>query len=113
MSFRLRLTLFFVLIVVLPMIALAVLVSQIASDSESGKADARLSAELHTATVVYETAQADSRRIAGEIANEIAADPSALDTLRSGDSAALAALARTYVQRDGAVAVRLTDSDGD
>ncbi len=41
MSFRLRLTLFFVIIVVLPMVALAVLVSQIASDSESGKADAR------------------------------------------------------------------------
>ena len=69
MSFRLRLTLFFVIIVVLPMIALAVLVSQIASDSESGKTDARLSAELHTATAGYESAQADSRRVAQPVAD--------------------------------------------
>ena len=57
MSFRVRLTLFFVLIVVLPIVALAVLVSQVASDSESGKVDARLSAGLRTATTVSAGAQ--------------------------------------------------------
>ena len=92
-SFRLRLTLFFVLIVVLPMVALAVLVVQIAADSESGKADARLSAGLRTATTVYEQAQADSRRVAGEIAADVAADPAAVAALEGGDRATLRALA--------------------
>src|SRR5215208_2705847 len=41
-SFRGRLTLFFLLIVVLPMIAVAVLVTQIVTDSTNGKVDARL-----------------------------------------------------------------------
>jgi hypothetical protein len=41
-SFRSRLTTFFVLIVVLPMIAVAVLVADVTDESESGKADARL-----------------------------------------------------------------------
>ncbi len=113
MSFRLRLTLFFVIIVVLPMVALAVLVSQIASDSETGKADARLSAELRTATTVYENAQADSRRVAGEIAADLAADPSATETLRAGTTPELEALARTYAGRDDVAAVRITDSAGD
>jgi diguanylate cyclase (GGDEF)-like protein len=112
MSFRLRLTLFFVIIVVLPMIALAVLVSQIASDSESGKADARLSAELQTATTVYENTQADSGRVANQIAADVAADPAAAATLRDGTPAELQALARTYADRDDAVAVRITDSAG-
>src|SRR4051812_50018151 len=84
MSFRLRLTLFLVIIVVLPMIALAVLVSQIASDSESGKADARLSSGLHTATTVYENAQADSARDARRIASAIAADPQAGEAVARG-----------------------------
>ena len=92
-SFRLRLTLFFLLIVVLPMVALAVLVVQISADSESGKADARLSAGLRTATTVYEQAQADSRRVAGEIAADVAADPAAVAALEGGDRATLRALA--------------------
>src|SRR5829696_10422722 len=107
MSFRVRLTLFFVLIVMLPMVALAVLVSQIASDSESGKADARLSAELHTATAVYESALADSRRVAGEIANTIANDPAAAAVLREGSAAEVSALLRAHA--DGAATLKLTN----
>ena len=42
MSFRTRLTSFFVLIVVVPMIAVAFLVFRLISDSEQGKADARV-----------------------------------------------------------------------
>ena len=49
MSFRGRLTLFFVAIVVVPMIAVAVLVIQVTEDSANGKADARLSTGLETA----------------------------------------------------------------
>jgi diguanylate cyclase (GGDEF)-like protein len=103
---------FFVLIVVLPMVALAVLVSQIASDSESGKANARLSAELRTATTVYEQAQTDSRRVAGEVAAKVAADPTAIATLRSGTRADLKALARRYAAEPGIAALRLADAGG-
>jgi diguanylate cyclase (GGDEF)-like protein len=110
MSFRLRLTLFFVIIVVLPMIALAVLVSQIASDSESGKADARLSSGLHTATTVYETAQADSTRDARRIASAIAADPQAVEVMRSGSSTELVDLVRKY--GDGVAFLQLTNQAG-
>jgi diguanylate cyclase (GGDEF)-like protein len=98
MSFRLRLTLFFVIIVVLPMIALAVLVSQIAADSESGKADARLSAGLRTATTVYEEAQEDSAAAARRIAGDLAADPDAVAALRDGSEEDLRELAREYGQ---------------
>jgi diguanylate cyclase (GGDEF)-like protein len=110
MSFRLRLTLFFVIIVVLPMVALAVLVSQIASDSESGKADARLSAGLRTATTVYESAQADSVRAAQQIASEIAADAEAVAVLRDGSRADLRSLARTY--GEDVVSLGLTNQAG-
>jgi len=112
MSFRLRLTLFFVIIVVLPMVSLAVLVTQIASDSETGKPDARLSAELHTATTVYAGSNPPASRVANEIAADVASDPEASAALRSGSPAELHALARTYAGRDDAVAVRFTDSSG-
>ena len=53
MSFRGRLTLFFLLIVVMPMIAVAVLVTQVTTQSRNGKADARLAAGLETALTIY------------------------------------------------------------
>ena len=111
MSFRVRLTLFFVLIVVLPIVALAVLVSQVASDSESGKVDARLSAGLRTATTVYEGAQDDSRRGARRIAADLAADPAAIDAFANGDTDTLRSLARDQIGGSVAV-VQLTDSGG-
>jgi hypothetical protein len=52
-SFRGRLTLFFLLIVVLPMIALAVLVTQVTTQSGNGKADARLASGLQVSLAVY------------------------------------------------------------
>ena len=76
MSFRVRLIVFFVLIVALPMVALAVLVTQIASDSANGKTDARLDAGLRTATNLYDQARADS----GQVAN---ASPARRPTTRS------------------------------
>ena len=111
MSFRLRLTLFFVLIVVLPIVALVVLVSQVASDSASGKVDARLSAGLRTATTVYDGAQEDSGRAAGRIANQIASDPQATATVRSGGAAELHSVAAGFVG-SGVAAVRIVAADG-
>src|SRR5687768_14102974 len=42
MSFRSRLTLFFVLIVIVPMVSVAIILSRLIADNERGKADARV-----------------------------------------------------------------------
>src|ERR671930_175570 len=80
-SFRGRLTLFFLLIVVLPMIALAVLVTQVTTQSGNGKADARLASGLRTSLAIYErdtgAAEQAARRIGGSVA--------LANALRSGD----------------------------
>ena len=112
MSFRLRLTLFFVLIVVLPMVALAVLVSEIAADSADGKVDARLDAGLRTATGLYDDAQADSRREAKRIAAEIANDASASAALASGSAAEVESLAEDLARRHDLASLELTDATG-
>ena len=53
MSFRTRLTSFFVLIVVVPMLAVGLLVFRLISDSEQGKADARASGLASAAANTY------------------------------------------------------------
>ena len=53
MSFRNRLTLFFVLIVVVPMVAVAFVLFRLIADNESGKADARLAATRGAAINLY------------------------------------------------------------
>jgi diguanylate cyclase (GGDEF)-like protein len=70
MSFRGRLTLFFLLIVVLPMIAVAVLVTQIVMESTNGKADARLSEGLDSALTLYRDDAAAARNPAQRVAGE-------------------------------------------
>jgi diguanylate cyclase (GGDEF)-like protein len=89
MSFRGRLTLFFLLIVVLPMIAVAVLVVHVTSESESGKADARLDAGLDAAVGTYEADVADAERAA----KRFASSPAVASALRSGDPARIEGLA--------------------
>jgi len=111
-SFGLRLTLFFALIVVLPMVALAVLVSQIAGDSSTGKADARLQAGLQTATNVYDQAQTASLEAARRIADRVTADPAAIATLENGDELQLAALARGYRAAEGVASVEIAGRPG-
>ena len=72
MSFRTRLTSFFVLIVVVPMAAVGFLVFRLIDDSQSGKADARASAVAGTADSVYANASTQAslraRAVAGDIA---------------------------------------------
>ena len=53
MSFRARLTTFFVLIVVIPMAAMGVLVFGLIDSSATGKADSRVSGIADTAASVY------------------------------------------------------------
>jgi diguanylate cyclase (GGDEF)-like protein len=72
MSFRNRLTLFFVLIVVVPMVAVAFVLFRLIADNESGKADARLAAANSSAINLYHEdvnrAQAAAARIGRDVA---------------------------------------------
>jgi diguanylate cyclase (GGDEF)-like protein len=112
MSFRGRLTLFFVLIVVVPMIAVALLLFQLIGGIEGGKHQAAMSARQGTALALA----ADMRTGAGRVAAVVGRDPRVGEALRANDEAALRArvdelrrtegAARITIARDGRV---LTD----
>jgi diguanylate cyclase (GGDEF)-like protein len=108
LSYRHRLTLFFLLIVVLPMVALAVLVVSVSGDSRTGKADARLGAGIETALSVYE----QDARDAQAMGTEIARDPALAAALRSGDRAQVEAMARRLQRQRDLVALRIADANG-
>ena len=98
MSFRTRLTGFFVLIVVVPMIAVAVLVFRLISDSQNGKADARDSGLASAAASLYESESASGRADAETIARELGV--SGLSLLPSlGAISGRSGLARVTVRR--------------
>jgi diguanylate cyclase (GGDEF)-like protein len=69
-SFRGRLRLFFVLLVIVPMIALAVGLFTLTSRSETGKADAGISAGARTAFGVYEEAARRAEPALREVASD-------------------------------------------
>src|SRR3954462_7327969 len=71
MSFRGRLFIFFTIIVIVPMAAVAVVLFKITSDSETGKSDARIAQGLTTALAVY---QADVDRAQSTL-TQVARDP--------------------------------------
>ena len=61
MSFRARLTIFFVGIVVVPMVAIGVLMFSLINDSQQGKVDARAGGVAATAGSVYDSGAASAR----------------------------------------------------
>jgi diguanylate cyclase (GGDEF)-like protein len=71
MSFRARLTTFFVLIVVVPMIAMGVLMFRLISDSEQGKADARANGLATAAASLYQSEVAAARADAEALARGV------------------------------------------
>src|SRR5436305_11054137 len=71
MSFRSRLLLFFMIIVIVPMIAVALVLFTITADSETGKADAAIAQGLRAAFAVYDGA----RNAAGPPLATVARDP--------------------------------------
>lgn len=79
MSFRKRLTSFFVLIVILPMIAVGGLVFRLIADSRQAKTDARTSGLSSAAASSYlqeiAVAQADARTLARQLSNASSAGP--------------------------------------
>lgn len=85
MSFRNRLTLFFVLIVLVPMVSVAFVLFRLISDNESGKSDARIAARQNAAINLY----AEDRAAADRAAVAIGRDPQLATALQRGDRAAI------------------------
>jgi diguanylate cyclase (GGDEF)-like protein len=71
MSFRARLTIFFVLIVVVPMVAIGVLMLSLINDSEQGKADARAGGLAAEAGSLYLSEAASARTDAETLARAV------------------------------------------
>jgi diguanylate cyclase (GGDEF)-like protein len=109
LSFRRRLTLFFLLIVVVPMVAVGVLVVDVTEESISGKADARLGAQLETALSLHEQAVADAR----VAANRLARDQRLGEALASGDRAEIGSVARDLAAAHGATSLRIANRRGE
>src|SRR5216110_898157 len=70
MSFRSRLLLFFMIIVIVPMIAVALVLFSITADSETGKADAAIAQGLRAAFAVYDGDRARARPALEKIARD-------------------------------------------
>ena len=107
MNFRARLRLFFVLLVIVPMIALAVVLFTLTSRSETGKADAGISAGTRTAFSTYEEAAASAE----PALRAVASDPRLNTALASG-SGIRERMEQLVGGRRGIVAIELRSSDG-
>jgi diguanylate cyclase (GGDEF)-like protein len=98
MSFRNRLRLFFLLIVVAPMLVVAVVLYILILGSESGKDDAAVNAKTVAARRLYAEAQRDALR-AGRA---IAADVPLATAIRRNNAEALQTRASDLLRREGA-----------
>ncbi len=115
-SFRTRLRLFFVLIVIVPMIAVTFIVFRLIAESENGQADARVAARQETAISLYYDARGDADRLAARIGR----DARLAQALRDDDKAAVQRAAdrlkqqtraqRVALSRDGSAATALADA---
>src|ERR1700759_1568944 len=83
MSFRARLTLFFVLIVIVPMLSVAIVLFRLISDNETGKADSSLAAHQEAARNLYRDA-VDQNDLA---IRAVGGDRVLAESLRGGDLA--------------------------
>jgi diguanylate cyclase (GGDEF)-like protein len=115
MSFRTRLTLFFVLIVVVPMTALGFVVVRLVSDSERGKAAAQNRSSAAAAAASFERLSVkgarDARRLAHDdrLLSALALDDPAAARARARELAELIGLARVRITKDGSLHSDLGD----
>ncbi|MDX6684246.1 MAG: hypothetical protein QOF86_374 [Baekduia sp.] len=97
-SFRTRLRLFFVLIVIVPMVAVTFIVFRLIAESENGQADARIAARQETAIGLYDDARVRADRLAARVGR----DPALSQALRAGNAAATGRAAQRLVSATGA-----------
>jgi diguanylate cyclase (GGDEF)-like protein len=81
MSFRARLRLFFVLIVIVPMLSVALVLFRLISDNETGKTDSDIHARQHAAIQMYGEARAEAERAV----EGVGSDRVLADALLKGD----------------------------
>jgi diguanylate cyclase (GGDEF)-like protein len=103
MSFGRRLALFFVLIVLVPTLALVGMLIIVSEDSREGKADARLAAGLDTALALYDESVAAAEPRARALADE----PGLGAALRAGNGAELRRFAQAAAAAPGVAGVEV------
>ena len=114
MGFKKRLTMFFIGIVLIPMIVLGLLVREVSDDSRDGKADARLSTSLETAKGIYDRALRSAAREAERIAAAPIGESGSIATaVGAADADALQAVARRELEAPGIAAVSFYGTGGE
>jgi diguanylate cyclase (GGDEF)-like protein len=103
-SFRNRLTLFFVAIVILPMVSMAFVLFRLLSDNERGKADARLAARQETARNLF----AEDAERAGRLAGRVGGDVVLARALRARDRGAAQRRTQALLEELGLARVRIS-----
>ncbi len=108
MSFRTRLLVFFTIIVVVPMGVVVLVLFNITSQSELGKADARIAEGLKVALAVY---QEDRAQALPEL-RRVSRDPTLAAALRTSDNAAASKVLARLRAKGSAHTIVLYDSGG-
>src|SRR3954462_1024271 len=108
MSFRSRLTLFFVLIVIVPMVSVTLVIFRLISDNEHGKADARVEARERTAIGLRDELVSEADRAARLVVN----DTQLAAALRAHDRSAAQRRAREIVARRSLARMLIVDAKG-
>jgi diguanylate cyclase (GGDEF)-like protein len=104
LSFRNRLTLFFVTIVIVPMVVVALLGFRLISDSENGKADSRLAQGQQTALAFLR----DQLRRSTAALGVVTGDEQMATALRAGDPQAIRARAQVLRSRARIARIRIS-----
>jgi diguanylate cyclase (GGDEF)-like protein len=107
-SFRTRLRLFFVLIVIVPMVAVTFIVFRLIAESENGQADARVAARQETAIALYYDARANADRLAARLGR----DPGLARALRTGRQAEIRRAASRLLTTTNAKRIVLAHDSG-
>src|SRR5271155_496203 len=105
MSFRRRLTIFFVILVIVPMIVVTAVLFRLISTNETGKANANLAARARVAANLYQQDAAGTAAVAA--ATRIARDPVLDLALTGGNDATASARAGALLGTAGVIRIEL------
>src|SRR5215212_9409562 len=94
LSFRSRLLLFFMIIVIVPMIAVALVLFSITADSETGKADAQIAQGLRASFAIYDADRSGARAVLARVSR----DPQLVGALERHDRGAAQARLRALIR---------------
>jgi len=109
MSFRARLTLFFVLIVIVPMLSVAIVLFRLIADNETGKADAGLRVTSRVAVRLYD----EARSAADDVVAAVGTDRQLAAALRDRREPAAQERARALLATRAIERIELTGGDVD